>query len=87
VYGRAGSSYHTSLPSDADKVEASMDQGSLTLRIPKAKEAQGHRIQVKRERAGGQGVRPLAGFLPDERRRVKPEHQRDQARSHRSCRV
>jgi HSP20 family protein len=47
--------YHTSLPSDvdADKVEASMDQGLLTLRIPKAEQAQGHHIQVKGERAGG----------------------------------
>jgi HSP20 family protein len=44
--------YHTSLPSDvdADNVEASMDQGVLTLRIPKAREGQGRRIEV----TGGQ---------------------------------
>lgn len=47
--------YHTSLPSDveADNVEASMDQGVLTLRIPKAKRAQGHRIAITGERTGG----------------------------------
>jgi Hsp20/alpha crystallin family len=51
--------YHTSLPSDvdADNVEASMDGGVLTLRIPKARQSQGHRIEIsngksKSERGG-----------------------------------
>jgi HSP20 family protein len=40
--------YHTSLPSDVDpdNVEASMDEGVLTLRIPKGRQAQGHRIEI-----------------------------------------
>jgi HSP20 family protein len=40
--------YHTSLPSDvdADNVEASMDEGVLTLRIPKAHEGQARHIQI-----------------------------------------
>jgi HSP20 family protein len=55
--------YHTSLPSDvdADNVEASMDQGVLTLRIPKAREGQGRRIEVTGGQSeGGQskGARP-----------------------------
>ncbi|MGH3376191.1 MAG: Hsp20/alpha crystallin family protein [Actinoallomurus sp.] len=47
--------YHTSLPSDVDpdNVEASMDQGVLTLRIPKAKRSQGHRIELTDAKAGG----------------------------------
>ncbi|MFL6052260.1 MAG: Hsp20/alpha crystallin family protein [Actinoallomurus sp.] len=46
---------HTSLPSDVDpdNVEASMDQGVLTLRIPKARRAQGHRTEI----TGGTGQR------------------------------
>lgn len=52
--------YHSSLPSDvdADNVEASMDQGVLTLRIPKAQRAQGHRIEITGERAGGNRSEP-----------------------------
>jgi HSP20 family protein len=48
--------YHTSLPSDvdADNVEASMDQGVLTLRIPKVQRAQGHRIQISGGRSEGE---------------------------------
>jgi HSP20 family protein len=48
--------YHTSLPSDVDpdNVEASMDQGVLTLRIPKATRAQGHRIEITGGKASGQ---------------------------------
>jgi HSP20 family protein len=40
--------YHASLPSDvdADNVEASMEQGILTLRIPKAQDGQGRRIEI-----------------------------------------
>lgn len=45
--------YHTSLPSDvdADNVQASMNEGVLTLRIPKAQQAQSHRIPITQ--AGG----------------------------------
>ncbi|MEV4531068.1 Hsp20/alpha crystallin family protein [Streptosporangium sp. NPDC049304] len=41
--------FHTSLPSDVDQegVEASMDEGILTLRIPKAMQGQGRRIEVR----------------------------------------
>jgi HSP20 family protein len=44
--------YHTALPSDvdADNVEASMDGGILTLRIPKAQEGRGRHIPIT---AGG----------------------------------
>lgn len=47
--------YHTSLPSDVDasRVEASMDQGVLRLRVPKAEEAQGRRIPITAGRLGG----------------------------------
>ncbi|MBC6458945.1 Hsp20/alpha crystallin family protein [Actinomadura sp. HBU206391] len=47
--------YHTSLPSDvdADNVEASMDEGILTLRIPKAQESRGRRIEIKGGRSEG----------------------------------
>lgn len=55
--------YHTSLPSDvdADSVKASMNDGVLTLRIPKARQAQGHRIQITQAestggRPGGEGT-------------------------------
>jgi HSP20 family protein len=46
--------YHASLPSDvdADNVEASMDEGVLTLRIPKARRGQGHRIEIADGRSG-----------------------------------
>lgn len=46
--------YHASLPSDVDpdNVEASMDEGVLTLRIPKAKRGQGHRIEITDGRSG-----------------------------------
>lgn len=46
--------YHASLPSDvdADNVEASMDEGVLTLHIPKAKRGQGHRIEITDGRSG-----------------------------------
>lgn len=48
--------YHTSLPSDVDaeNIQASMDQGVLTLRIPKAQRAQGHRIQIMGGRPEGE---------------------------------
>jgi HSP20 family protein len=44
--------YHSSLPSDVDtdNIEASLDEGVLTLRIPKAKGGQARRIEIK----GGQ---------------------------------
>lgn len=47
--------YHTSLPSDVDtdNVEASMDQGVLTLRIPKAQRAQGRHIEITGQRSEG----------------------------------
>jgi HSP20 family protein len=47
--------YHTTLPSDvdADTVEASLDEGILTLRIPKAQDGQGRRIEITGGRAGG----------------------------------
>jgi HSP20 family protein len=46
--------YHASLPSDvdSDNVEASMDEGVLTLRIPKAKRGQGRRIEITDGRSG-----------------------------------
>ncbi|MER6829017.1 Hsp20/alpha crystallin family protein [Streptosporangium sp. NPDC000563] len=52
--------FHTSLPSDVDQegVEASMEEGILTLRIPKATQGQGRRIQVK---AGHSKGRPESG--------------------------
>jgi HSP20 family protein len=63
--------YHTSLPSDvdADNVEASMDEGILTLQIPKAQRDQGRRIEITggrsedRRSEGGrnQGGRPQGG--------------------------
>jgi HSP20 family protein len=48
--------YHTSLPSDvdADNVQASMDEGVLTLRIPKAQQVQGHRIEITGGRSKGE---------------------------------
>jgi HSP20 family protein len=50
--------YHTSLPSDvdADNVEASMDEGVLTLRIPKAHPGQGRRIEITGGRSEGEGA-------------------------------
>lgn len=47
--------YHTSLPSDvdADSVEASLDEGVLTLRIPKEQRAQGHRVPITAGRTEG----------------------------------
>jgi len=47
--------FHTSLPSDVDQedVDASMDEGILTLRIPKAKQGQGRRIEVTSGRSKG----------------------------------
>jgi HSP20 family protein len=55
--------YHTSLPSDVDaeNVEASSDEGVLTLRIPKAQQGQGRRIEVtggRSEGARSEGARP-----------------------------
>jgi HSP20 family protein len=40
--------YHTSLPSDLDEdnVEASVDEGVLTLRIPKASQSRARRIEI-----------------------------------------
>jgi HSP20 family protein len=48
--------YHTSLPSDvdADNVEASMDEGVLTLRIPKARQSQGHRVEISNGKSKGE---------------------------------
>jgi HSP20 family protein len=48
--------YHTTLPSDvdADNVEASMDEGVLTLRIPKAREGQSRRIEITGGRPEGE---------------------------------
>jgi HSP20 family protein len=45
--------YHTSLPSDVDidNVEASMDEGILTLRIPKAQQSRGRRIEISEGRS------------------------------------
>jgi HSP20 family protein len=64
--------YHTSLPSDVnpDDVEASMDEGVLTLRIPKAHEGQGRRIEIKGGRSQGgraQGGRSQGGRSQGER--------------------
>lgn len=48
--------YHRPLPSDVDpeNVEASMDEGVLTLRIPKAQKGQGRRIEITGGRAEGE---------------------------------
>jgi HSP20 family protein len=45
--------YHTSLPSDVDEenVKASMDEGVLTVRIPKAAQGRARRIEVTEERS------------------------------------
>lgn len=45
--------YHTSLPSDVDQdnVEASMDEGVLTLRIRKAHEGQARRVEITNGRS------------------------------------
>lgn len=58
--------YHSSLPSDvdADNIEASLDEGVLTLRIPKAREGQARRIEIKGGRPQGaqaQGGRSQGG--------------------------
>lgn len=47
--------YHASLPSDveADDVEAKLEEGVLTLRIPKARRAHGHHIRVTGGRTSG----------------------------------
>jgi HSP20 family protein len=52
--------YHASLPSDVDgdNVEASMDEGVLTLRVLKAKRGQGHRIKIT---DGGSGHKRSEG--------------------------
>ncbi|HEV7932559.1 MAG TPA: Hsp20/alpha crystallin family protein [Actinomadura sp.] len=49
--------YHTSLPSDVDaeNVEASLDEGVLTVQIPKAQEGRGHRIEITNGRPEGAG--------------------------------
>jgi HSP20 family protein len=49
--------YHSTLPSDvdADNVEASMNEGVLTLRIPKPKQGHGRRIQITNGHAEGGG--------------------------------
>jgi HSP20 family protein len=41
--------YHVTLPEqvDADKIEASLNEGVLTVRIPKAERAQRRKIEVK----------------------------------------
>lgn len=50
--------HHTSMPSDvdADAIEASMNEGVLTLRIPKAQRAQSLRVPITQ--AGSAGGRP-----------------------------
>jgi HSP20 family protein len=50
--------YHTTLPSDvdADNVEASMDEGVLTLRIPKAQQGQSRCIEITSGRSEGEGA-------------------------------
>jgi HSP20 family protein len=47
--------YHTSLPSDVDpdNVEASMDEGILTLRIPKAHQGQARHINITNGQSAG----------------------------------
>ncbi|MCO5984735.1 Hsp20/alpha crystallin family protein [Actinoallomurus spadix] len=52
--------YHASLPSDvdADNVEGKLEEGVLTLRIPKAQRAHGHRIPITGARTTGM---PLGG--------------------------
>ncbi|MFL6056890.1 MAG: Hsp20/alpha crystallin family protein [Actinoallomurus sp.] len=47
--------YHTSLPSDvdADNIEASLDEGVLTLRIPKEQRAHTHRVPIMGGRSEG----------------------------------
>jgi HSP20 family protein len=47
--------YHTSLPSDVDEdnVEASVDEGVLTMRIPKASQSRARRIEVARGQPEG----------------------------------
>ncbi|MEV5709840.1 Hsp20/alpha crystallin family protein [Actinoallomurus sp. NPDC052274] len=51
--------YHASLPSDvdADNVEANLEEGVLTLRIPKARRAHGHHIPI----TGGRPAEMPAG--------------------------
>jgi HSP20 family protein len=48
--------YHTSLPSDVDEknVEASMDEGVLTVRVPKAAQGRTRRVEVTEARPKGQ---------------------------------
>jgi HSP20 family protein len=55
--------YHTSLPSDvdADNVQATMDDGVLMLRIPKARQSQGHRIEIGGGRAKGKESKESRG--------------------------
>jgi HSP20 family protein len=50
--------YHATLPSDvdADNVEASMDEGILTVRVPKAQERQGRHVEITGGRS--EGARP-----------------------------
>jgi HSP20 family protein len=52
--------YHTSLPSDVDpdNVEASMDEGVLTLRIPKAHQGQARHINITNGQPQGTNRRP-----------------------------
>ncbi|MCO5998042.1 Hsp20/alpha crystallin family protein [Actinoallomurus rhizosphaericola] len=52
--------YHASLPSDVDEdnVEAKLEEGVLTLRIPKAQRSHGHRVPITGGRTTGT---PLGG--------------------------
>jgi HSP20 family protein len=48
--------YHTSLPSDVDEknVQASMEEGVLTVRVPKAAQGRTRRVEVTEARPKGQ---------------------------------
>ncbi|GII34583.1 Hsp20/alpha crystallin family protein [Planotetraspora mira] len=48
--------YHTSLPSDVDEknVQASMEEGVLTVRVPKAAQGRTRRVEVTEARSKGQ---------------------------------
>ncbi|GII59899.1 hypothetical protein Pth03_82880 [Planotetraspora thailandica] len=56
--------YHTSLPSDVNEsnVEASLEDGVLTVRIPKAAQGRTRRVEVTEAR--GKGQRRSKGSIP-----------------------